>query len=225
MSQQKESAGKLVPFKETKTFNKITSLFLLSFILLFSSFCHHSQKKTSSRTIKNLSFSPLNGKAFRLSELRDLKAIVIAMRERDCPISEKYGPRLALLEESYSKKGVLFIFNYVGQVRANQNAKKDLEKFKFKSPYIIDKDQLIINRLGAKTTGDVFILNSELKKVYRGPVDDQFHLLKSAVKAKNHYVRNVLEKLTSDEKVISKELPAPGCIISKPFKKKSILRM
>ena len=142
------------------------------------------------------------------------------MRERDCPISEKYGPRLALLEKDYSKKGIQFIFVYVGQLRSDQNAKKDLEKFKFKSPYIVDKNQKIIEALGAKTTGDVFILNPEFKTIYRGPVDDQFHLLKSALRAKNHYVRDVLEKLLSGEKVIPKERPAPGCIISKPFKKK-----
>ena len=129
------------------------------------------------------------------------------------------------LEEHYSKKGVKFIFVYVGQVRPDQNAKKDLEKFKFKSPYVVDKNQRIIQALRAKTTGDVFILNPELQTVYRGPVDDQFHLLKSAIKAKNHYVKNTLEKVLSDEKVIPKELPAPGCIISKPLKKKSILRI
>ena len=196
-------------------------LFLFIVFLLYNTnSCHHHPKKTSINTIKKLSFSPINGKAFRLSELKDLKALVIIMRERDCPISEKYGSRLAILEESYSKKDVLFIFNYVGQVRADQNAKKDIEKNNFKSPYIIDKNQKILNTLGAKTTGDVFVLNSKLKTVYRGPLDDQFHLLKSAVKAKNHYVKDVLGKLLSGKKVIPKELPAPGCIISKPLLKK-----
>ena len=147
------------------------------------------------------------------------------MRERDCPISEKYGLRLALLEEKYSKRGVKFIFIYVGQVRADQNAKKDLAKFNFKSPYIIDKTQKIINVLGAETTGDVFILNSKLKKVYKGPVDDQFHLLKSAFKAKNHYVRDILEKLILGKEIIPQEFSSPGCVISKPLKKKFILKM
>ena len=147
------------------------------------------------------------------------------MRERDCPISEKYGPRLALLEKHYSKKNIKFIFIYVGQVRSDENAKKDLKKFKFKSPYVIDKNQKIVQALKVRTTGDIFILNSKLQTVYRGPVDDQFHLLKSAVKAKNHYVKDILEQLLSNKKVTLKELPAPGCIISKPLKKKSILRM
>ena len=199
---------------------------ILFFIVFSSNSCHHSKKRDFFTTIKHLSFSPINGKIFYLSDLKT-KATVIVMRERDCPIAEKYGPRLALLEEKYSKKGVKFIFNYVGQVRANQNARKDLKKFNFKSSYVIDKDQKIINALGAETTGDVFILNSKLQKVYGGPVDDQFHLLKSAIKAKNHYVRDILERLISDKKVTYQKLPAPGCFISKPIKikKKSILKM
>ena len=197
-------------------------LFFVYLFFIFASSCYHSSTKTN--RIELFSFSPINAPFLLMSDLKDSKALVIVMRERDCPISEKYGPRLAHLEEHYSKKNVKFIFVYVGQVRPEKNAKKDLEKFKFKSPYIIDKKQSLIKALGAETTGDVFILNPAFQTVYRGPLDDQFHLLKSAIKAKNHYVKDVLEKLLSGEKVIPQELPAPGCIISKPLKKKVYFR-
>ena len=200
-------------------------LFYLIFLLPIITCNHNIRKKPLAKEIEQVSFNPINSPSFRLSQLEKLKATVIVMRERDCPISEKYGPRLVKFEEYYNKKGIKFIFIYVGQVKPKENAKKDLEKFNFKSPYIIDKNQKIVKALGAKTTGDVFILNSNLKTVYRGPVDDQFHVSKSAIKAKNHYVKDVLEKLSNGEKVIPKELLAPGCIISKPIKKKSILKI
>ena len=200
---------------------------LVAGILLVTGSCYYASKKlrqNSPNTIlKSSSLTPIKGPPFKLSELKNAKALVIVMRERGCPISEKYGPRLVQLEEDYSKKEVKFIYNYVGQVRAEKNAKKDLEKFNFKSPYVIDADQKIIKALGAKTTGDVFIFNSDRKVIYKGPVDDQFHLLRSAIKAKNHYVRDILDKLVSNQKVVPKELPAPGCIISPPVKKKSFL--
>ena len=77
-----------------------------SFIILNSVLCHYTnrhkdhhghaflhqeekEKKSSLNTvIKDLSFFPINGPRFRLSELKDIKAIVIIMREKDCPISE-----------------------------------------------------------------------------------------------------------------------------------------
>ena len=169
------------------------------------------------KTLKDLSFFPINGLRFRLSEIKETKAIVIFMREKDCPISEKYGPRIAQLEKKYSQKGIRFIYNYVGQIKAKENAEMDLKKFRFTEPYVIDSKQTIINALSAKTTGDVFILTPNRRVIYRGPVDDQFHLLKSAIKPKNNYVSDILDNVISGKKVIPKIIPAPGCIISRPM--------
>ena len=192
------------------------------------SFAHQETKSSSSlnQIIRDLSFFPVNGERFRLSELKDIKAIVFFMRERDCPISEKYGPRIARLERKYSKQGIQFIYNYVGQVRKDKSAINDLKRFGFKEPYVIDSKQITVTALDAKTTGDVFILTPQRKIIYRGPVDDQYHLLKSALKPKNHYISDMLEAIVSNKNIEPKEIPAPGCIIDRPvIKKKSFGKM
>ena len=110
----------------------------------------------------------------------------------------------------------------MGQVRTERSAKEDLERFGFKDSYVIDSRQTTVNALGAETTGDVFILTPERKVIYRGPIDDQYHLLKTAPKVKNHYVSDRLSALVSGQEIAPKELPAPGCIISRPITKKSL---
>lgn len=190
--------------------------------------CHHAHSSARhgkeelpssllNQIIKNLSFFPLNGQRFRLSELKDIKAIVIVMREKDCPISEKYGPRLVRFEKEYSQKGILFIYNYVGQVRPESSARSDLKRFGFKGPYVIDKKQTVTNALNVQTTGDVFLLTAQRRLIYRGPLDDQYHLLKSALKPRNNYVLDILQNIVSGKKIESKEMPAPGCVISRPL--------
>ena len=144
------------------------------------------------------------------------------MREKDCPISEKYGFRIAQLEKKYSKEGILFIYNYVGQIRAKESSESDLKKFGFTGPYFIDSKQTIINALSVKTTGEVFILTPNRQVVYRGPVDDQFHLLKSAIKPKVNYVSDMLDNIVSGGKIIPKVIPAPGCIVSRPVVKEKV---
>ena len=178
-----------------------------------------SEKKAGvlNRVIEDLSFSPVNGPEFRLSDLKNIKAVVIAMRERDCPISEKYSPRLIRLEKEFAAKGVRFIFNYVGQVRSKKDGAADLKDHGFKGAYVIDSGQTVVKALSAKTTGDVFILTPDRRVIYRGPVDDQYHLLKSALKPKNNYVADMLSALASGKKITPKELPAPGCLISRPL--------
>ena len=169
--------------------------------------------------VDDLSFFPINGSRFRLSELKNIKAIVIAMREKSCPLSEKYGPRLLSLEKEYSEKGVQFIYNYVGRAKAEQNAGKDLKKFNFKGPYVIDSRQKTINVLNAQTTGEVFILTPERRMIYRGPLDDP-------LTSKKHYVSDILSALVSGKRIEPKELPTPGRFISRPvIKKKSSLKM
>ena len=218
-------------------FYETFKIIILFVIFLFTTFCVLSLKKnktqdallvpqkeeqTSSlnRIIRDLALFPLNGSQFRLSDLKDVKAIVIAMRERDCFISEKYDLRLAQLEKEYSKKGIYFIYNYVGQVNREEKAKKDLEKFGFKGSYVIDRKQTIINVLNANTTGEVFILTPERRLIYKGPVDDQHHLLKSNFQSKNHYLSDVLKNIVSGKTVLSREMPAPGCAINRPVLKK-----
>ena len=107
-----------------------------------------------------------------------------------------------------------------------KNGKKDLERFGFKAPYFVDSKQTVANALSAKTTGDVFILTPKRRVIYRGPLDDQFHLLRSALKPKSNYVSDILDGILAGEAVEPKELPAPGCIVSRPVvKKKLFLRM
>ena len=189
------------------------------------SFVHQEIKSFPSlnQIIRDLSFFPINGERFCLSELKNIKAIVFFMRERDCPISEKYGPRIARLEREYSKKGIRFIYNYVGQVKKNESAVNDLKRFGFKEPYVVDSKQITVTALNAKTTGDVFILTPQRKIIYRGPIDDQYHLLRSALEPKNHYVSDILEAIVSGKSIEPKEIPAPGCIIDRPVIKKSLL--
>ena len=168
------------------------------------------------KKIRDITFWPLNSLSFRLSELKEKKGFVLVMREKDCPISEKYGGRLKEMEEEYSKKGIQFIYVYVGQVRPHEMARADLKNFGFKSPYVVDLKQRIINILSAETTGDVFVLTPERKVIYRGPLDDQYYVLKKRIKAKKHYVRDVLGGLLKGKELKPRELPAPGCIISRP---------
>ena len=170
--------------------------------------------------IPDLSIESISGKKFRLSDLKDFKALVIVMREKDCPISEKYSLRIKRADEKYSKLGgIKFIYNYVGQVRPFIDGREDLKRHGFKGTYyIIDQRQKLTTALRAKTTGDVFVLNPERRVIYRGPVDDQYHLLRAAPNIKNNYLLDILEQISNNKTVIPKELPAPGCIISPPIK-------
>lgn len=184
---------------------------------------HSEGRSFLGQILPDLPFFPINGSRFRLSELKNIKAIVIVMREKNCPISGKYGHQITHIEKEYTPKGVQFIYNYVGTTRSDQNAQEDLERFKFKGPYVIDSRQKIIDALGATTTGEVFILTPERKLIYKGPLDDRFHFpVRTKSKEKNHYVTDILKTLILDKKIIPQELEAPGNLILRPMVKSKV---
>ena len=213
-------------------------IFWLSFVLCFClGACHHSGKKAEQRPdfsqnlqnnlllgkfIKNLHFFPINGLRFRLSDLKSTKAVVIVMRESGCPISEKYGPVLSDIEKKYSKKNIKFIYNYVGTLDRKNKAQSDLKKFNFQGSYVVDSKFQIADALNAQTTTEVFVLDATRRLVYRGPVNDQFHLLKTKINPKNHYLKQILNQIIKGETLDMKALPAPGCVISRPVIKDTV---
>ena len=201
---QNSSSIQAILFPYSKRTNKITS------------------NSTLNKVIKDLSFFPVNGNRFRLSELETMKAIVIIMREKNCPISKRYGSLLAFLEEKYSKKGVKFIYIYTGRVKQEKSAKEDLNRFGFKGPYIIDRKQKIVNALSAQTAGDVFILTPKLRVIYKGPVDDQYQVLKPTSQPSTHYLIDALEIIISGKSISPKEIPTHDCNINRSVIRKKV---
>ena len=225
-------------FKEM--YRSIQSIRILSKILMITfimSCVHHTNKYISSLSnkqnsyaglnhiIRNLNFFPINSERFRLSELKDLKATVIFMRDTDCPKQESLSPTIAQLEEKYSKQGILFIYNYVGIVKPEEHASKDLKKFGFKGAYLIDRKQTLINMLQAKTAEDVFILTPKRRIIFKGPLnklissEKEFHNKKSV---KFTYVSDVLNAIIAGNKIIPKKLPTSDCAILRPHTKASV---
>src|SRR5262245_33206042 len=61
------------------------------------------------RQVPDIAFKDINGKAGKLSDLKDKKAVVVAFTSTSCPISKKYAPALARLEKNYRDKGVAIV--------------------------------------------------------------------------------------------------------------------
>lgn len=177
---------------------------------------------TLNNTIRDLHLFPINSLRFRLSELKNIKAIVIFMRDKNCFLSEKYGHHIAYAEKSYSKKGVQFIYNYVGKANPTENAKKDLNRFGFKGPYLIDSRQTLSNALQAKTAAEMFILTPQRQVVYKGPISVKDIHISGLFSKRSLRISNVLDAILVGKKVATRESSASNCAILQPQIKKHV---
>ncbi len=64
--------------------------------------------------VPDLEFTTLDGTSGKLSSFADASAIVLVVRDSGCPVSGRYGPRLARYEEAYGAQGVRFVYLNLG---------------------------------------------------------------------------------------------------------------
>ena len=164
------------------------------------------------RWIPDLSFVTVEGKKGKLSDFKHKKALVVAFTGASCPLSKRFAPTLAAIEKEYGKKGTAFV--YVDPI-AVKGAKEDLRTMAreqgFQGPVILDESESLTGTFGARTTTDVFVLDSARTVLYRGPVDDQYGIGYQLNEPRRKYLREALDAHLSGMPIKSPAMWAPGC--------------
>src|SRR5258708_23142758 len=92
------------------------------------------------RLLPDLTLTDVEGKSQKLSELKDRRAIVVAIASTGCPVSRKLAPTLARLEKTYGEKNVLFVYVNPSSSVSADDVKESIQTHGFAGPYIRDRD-------------------------------------------------------------------------------------
>ncbi|MDH3733448.1 MAG: redoxin family protein [Gemmatimonadota bacterium] len=141
------------------------------------------------------------------------EALVIVMRTAECPVSRRYGHRLAELEEAYSDKGVQFVYLNISEQDTEEDVAEDVERFGFTSPYILDPGREIGSLLQANVSSEVFVIDRAKTLRYRGAVDDQHGITFSNPEVHDHYLQNALDDVLAGVDVTTPFSEASGCYL------------
>jgi hypothetical protein len=162
-------------------------------------------------------FRDVRGRKGRLAGLLDgKKALVLALRTAECPVSRKYGHRLAELERALGPRGVGFAFLDISSQDTEAKIREDLTTFGFTGPYIADPEARIGRLLHPRVSSEVFVIDATRTLRYRGAIDDQFGLgFDKPVVGRRHLV-DALEEVLAGRKVKVPETAASGCVVSLP---------
>ncbi|MGH7501948.1 MAG: redoxin domain-containing protein [Longimicrobiales bacterium] len=167
--------------------------------------------------VEDFRFKDIEGEKGRLSGLlEDHEAVVVAVRNVGCPVSQKYGHELARLEKEYGARGVAFLYLNVSPQDDVAEMREEIERFAFTSPYIADPDARIGTLLQTKVTTEVFIIDAARTLRYRGAIDDQYGITFHKPEAREHWLRNALDAVLIDQGVAVDETDASGCFLELP---------
>jgi thiol-disulfide isomerase/thioredoxin len=144
-----------------------------------------------------------------LKDYADAKAVVVAFICNHCPVAVAYEDRLIALEKEYGEKGVQVIAINVNNTEADKlPAMKERAKEKeFPFPYLYDPTQKVGRDYGASVTPHIFLLDSERKFAFIGPVDDNMQ----AGKVTETYLRDAVDAVLAGKKPPTTEVKPFGC--------------
>ncbi|HEX4129237.1 MAG TPA: redoxin domain-containing protein [Pirellulales bacterium] len=154
-------------------------------------------------------------RACRIAPQENDRYVVVAFLGTECPLANLYAPRLAELADAYRTNGVRFL-----AIDSNpQDSLADVRAFatKHRLPFSIAKDigTTVADRLGARRTPEVIVLDGPGRVRYRGRIDDQYLVGVHRGEPTSHDLRRALDELLAGLPVSVPVTEAPGCLISR----------
>ncbi|HKB04360.1 MAG TPA: redoxin family protein, partial [Gemmataceae bacterium] len=165
------------------------------------------------RQAPDVAFTDVTGKAGKLGDFKDKKAVVVAFTSTSCPLSKKFAPALGRLEKAYLDKGVAFVF--VNPVATDEPAdiRQAIKSQGLTGPYVHDKDGSLAAALGAGVTTDAFVLDPARTVVYRGAVNDQYGQGYAHDDPRRNFLTDALDAVLAGKTPVIAATEAPGCAL------------
>ena len=139
---------------------------------------------------------------------------VITFVTTDCPVANAFQPTLRKLAEEFSDAQIDFYQVNPARSATIEKSKQHVFDFGISSPMILDPNQSIAARLGAKVTPETFLLSPSGDVLYRGRIDDLY--VGFGKKRQMPTVHDLRDAIVAalDSRPISTPITKPiGCII------------
>jgi hypothetical protein len=202
-------------------------------VALFLSTSIFSQKEITPLSIgtvmpeQNHKLLSIDGASVETKSLMGEKGLVVIFSCNTCPFVVG-GEKFAGWEKDYNmlfdfaaKLGFnLVLINSNEDKREKGDSIEDMKvratRLNYKMGYFLDKNHVLADAFGGKTTPHVFVFNKEFKLVYTGSIDNQMEQNK---KRHTDYLKNALTASNKGKKVKMSTTPPIGCSIKRTSKK------
>lgn len=195
-------------------------LLLLSVLLTFAVAIPFAGKAAAQETLEKLAvgtafadfkLADLDGTERSLKSLAGKNGTLLVFLSAQCPVVKAYNERIVAISDAYAKNGISF-------VGINSNATESLEWIKsnatevgYKFPVLIDKGNVIADKLGADTTPEVFYFDANNVLLYRGAIDND----RSGKSITDNYLKSAFDLTLAGKKIDRTTANAFGCSIKR----------
>ena len=161
-------------------------------------------------TVENFRSVDTDGAERSLDELKGKNGTILVFVSAQCPVVKQYNERISKLADDFAAKGI----NVIG-INSNYTESPDwvrshaAENYKF--PVLIDKGNVLADKLGANVTPETFYLSEKNVVVYHGAIDNS----RGGDSITENYLRLAVEANSSGKPVAKTSANAFGCSIKR----------
>jgi hypothetical protein len=150
-----------------------------------------------------------------LSEIANKKTLIVALVSSSCPVSKRYLPTLARIEKEYAPRGVGFLLLAPTATDATAELRELFSANGIRAVCTRDEKGELRKALDARSTTEVFVIDSARTLIYRGAIDDQYGLGYSREAPQSEYLRAALDASLAARLPEIAATEAPGCVLER----------
>jgi peroxiredoxin len=170
------------------------------------------------KRVEDFSLRDFHGNMHTLAQYADQKAVVLAVLGTECPLAKLYAPRLSDLSREFADRGVVFLGLDANSHDTPTKLSRFAQTYKVEFPLLKDAGNIVVDRLGATRTPEIFLLDGQRVVRYHGRVDDQFLVGVQRGKATSRDLATALEELLAGKEMSKPSTHFTGCLIARAHK-------
>jgi|SRR5215813_7531147 len=189
---------------------RINVVFSLVFAVVFAAGAF-AQGPAVGSALESFSLPDTTGKTQSLNDLKGKNGAVVVFLSAQCPVVRGYVGRINQLAADYAAKGISFIGINSNSTEDLNWVKSNAAEYGYKFPVLIDKGNVLADKLGATVTPEVFYVDAKDVLLYHGAIDND----KSGKNVTEDYLKTAFEATLSGKKVERTSANAFGCSIKR----------
>ena len=158
----------------------------------------------------------LNGQDVSLNTYPSCEGLLIIFTSNSCPYDDHYRNRIAKLALQVGEKvPVLLVNSNTEPAESVENMVKKGKQAGMRVPYLADKEQILMQRLGATKSPQAFLLkntNGKFTVVYSGAIDDNAQV---EADVKHAYLKDAIDIMLANQAITTSDVRPVGCTIRK----------
>jgi Peroxiredoxin len=162
-------------------------------------------------TLENFTLPDLDGTQRSFNDLKGKNGAVLIWVSAQCPVVKAYNERINKLANELQAKGINVIGINSNVTESLEWIKSDVAQVGYKFPVLIDKGNVLADKLGASVTPEVYYFNEKNVLLYHGAIDND----RSGENISEHYLRDAVEAALAGKAIAKTKAKAFGCTIKR----------